>query len=150
MTGFALAHPSDKICHYVGTASAGERHQFEYTAKFRGGRNVALSQSGANSVEFGGVLDGEIGRPTCVILDQLDRDFCSVPALMDQLDGPAGHLVFHRLRTATTITASLSSTRSAKDGPCALIYDSINVAAVLRHAGICELPGSDRLPAGHG
>jgi hypothetical protein len=65
-----------------GDGSARDRHQCKYASIFRGHRDVALSKSLANGIELGGILDGEIGRPTRVILDQFDRDFYSIAPLM--------------------------------------------------------------------
>jgi hypothetical protein len=57
-------------------------------------RSLALTQRLADPIELSGILDGQTWRPSCVVLDQLDRNFGGIAALVDQLDCLVGHGAF--------------------------------------------------------
>src|SRR5690348_17352361 len=75
--------------------------QFEHAAIFGGFGDIAAAQRKAHRVELANIVRRQIGRPSRVVLDQVDRNFSGVFALVDVFAALADHRINRCLKSSS-------------------------------------------------
>jgi len=65
----------------------------------RGFSNVATAQCQSYGIKLESIVDRQIGRPPGFVLDQFDRNFGGVLALVNEFDGLSSHGIFRFMKS---------------------------------------------------